>query len=165
MFDRGLPRRSDAISNSSSSAKLASPELPPRDLRKLGSSRLGRERLAEGGRKAKDEGFISREEPRNRNDALALEESSTFSTSSSQSLSEPRADEGRGGTDNNSSFDVGFGGLNKSSPGLAGVTLTTTGGCIGCLVSSSMRSPPASSRHCTLLLGLAPLRSLSDARL
>jgi hypothetical protein len=109
-----------------------------RDLRKLGSSRLGRGRLPPLGRDEDNEVDTGREERDSREedgreverkDMLRL--SSVFSFSSSQSLSEPIAEGGRG-SDDAESFtdeeDADAGELLMTTLGLAGMTLRTTFG-------------------------------------
>lgn len=134
IFDRGLLLRSCTTLSSSSSAKLSSPGLLVRDLRKLGSSRPGRDRLIPDRRDEEDELDVEREnrasqaEEREAGKKDVLKLPPVFSSSSSHSLSEPIADGGRG-NDGTDSFpnDIGLGVIEMSARlrlalGLAGVT-------------------------------------------
>jgi len=130
-FERGLALRPSDTLLSSSSGKLSSTGFLLRDFRKLGSSRLGRDRLFPDRRDDKGdldverENRASQEEEREVGKNDALEVSFVFSSSSSHSLSEPMADGSRENDDADSFTDgLGLGVMEMSTrPGLAGVTL------------------------------------------
>src|SRR5271168_4028741 len=130
------------------------------DLRKLGSRRLGRDRLLTVGRDEEEELRCDDNEEAMKL-RLRLSSVFSFSLSSSHSLSDPR-DEGHLCTGDGARND----GLLEEpcGRGLGGITARDTAGYN--LLPPSSRSPwPASSRHWTFLANLEAFFSFSGARL